>query len=253
MPITTPQPEPRAPRHDIIDLTQDPSSPPPDFVLPPERTPDPLLRRPHGNMDRGDARRSPNNHSDPGHDFAFIDLSDDNAQPAPRHSPDIQFLSSRARSRSVGIDDRPVSRPVTNRPRAANPPTPGSNHVPERRPPPPHGLSMRVGILTQQLGQGIGRFVGWEAPPAHIPMPNELDFHAVGFDLEHPNREPPQPRSPTYETPPAPRPGFTRSPQEDDFLVCPNCEDELGAGENEVKKQVWAVKQCGHVSTSQGP
>lgn len=251
MSITTPQPEPQVPRHDIIDLTQEPGSPPPEFVLPPERNPDPLLRRPRGNARMGDRRRSPHDRSDHGQDTPFIDLSDEDARPVQQHSPDIQFLSSRARSRSVSIDDRPpTNRPVTNRPRATNYPAPGGNHLPYPRPPPPPDFGVRVGILREQigqLGQGLHRLVGWDDPLEGFQLPNDLDFHTVGFDLEDPNRGPPQPRSPTYEAPSEPRPGFTRSPKEDELLVCPNCGDELGVGEDEVKKQVWAVKQCGHV------
>jgi len=53
---------------------------------------------------------------------------------------------------------------------------------------------------------------------------------------------------PTYRAPPPAPDGFTRSGQEGDILVCPNCERELCSGDTEVKRQVWIIKGCGHVS-----
>lgn len=72
----------------------------------------------------------------------------------------------------------------------------------------------------------------------------------AGFDLgfadmtgEDRPETPPQPYVPLS---PAPQ-GFTRSPQEGDDLICPNCENELCQGESDLAKQVWIVKGCGHV------
>ncbi|RPA98123.1 hypothetical protein L873DRAFT_1688776 [Choiromyces venosus 120613-1] len=49
-----------------------------------------------------------------------------------------------------------------------------------------------------------------------------------------------------YKAPPPAREGFTRSPNEDDILVCPECQTELGAeSADEAQEQVWASK-CGH-------
>ena len=74
-----------------------------------------------------------------------------------------------------------------------------------------------------------------------------LNFGMVGFDLGF-ERNQPEPPPATYEAPTAAPEGFTRSPEEDDVLVCPNCDSELCKGDNDVKKQVWIAKQCGHVS-----
>jgi hypothetical protein len=76
-----------------------------------------------------------------------------------------------------------------------------------------------------------------------------LNFGAVGFELGMGGNRAPEPAPPTYEAPPAAPEGFTRSPEEDDVLVCPNCDSELCKGDNDVKKQVWIAKQCGHVSS----
>ena len=79
-------------------------------------------------------------------------------------------------------------------------------------------------------------------------LPDNLDFEQTGFNMENPSR--PQPSAPTYDPLPEAREGFTRTPKEEDVLVCPNCGDELSTGPTEVKRQVWVVKSCGHVHLS---
>lgn len=78
-----------------------------------------------------------------------------------------------------------------------------------------------------------------------------MDYNAQsrGFTLAQTERppEPPVQPPPVLETLPPVRQGFTRSPKEDDVLVCPSCMDELSIGDDEVKRQVWVVKACGHV------
>lgn len=78
----------------------------------------------------------------------------------------------------------------------------------------------------------------------------DMDFTMQGFNLQNPSQPVQQPRPPpTYEKPPPAREGFTRDITGEDMLVCLNCEDELGVGDNDVKRQVWILKACGHVST----
>lgn len=79
-------------------------------------------------------------------------------------------------------------------------------------------------------------------------LPDQLDFETQGFRMGDVAQPRPQPPPPTYDAPPKARAGFTRSPREDDVLVCPNCDSELGVGRDEEKRQVWVVKKCGHVS-----
>lgn len=55
-------------------------------------------------------------------------------------------------------------------------------------------------------------------------------------------------REPEYVPPPAAPEGFTRTPKAGDVAVCPNCDNELGAGEEPLGRQIWVSKQCGHVS-----
>tara|TARA_R110002003_G_scaffold125_10_gene11443 strand:+ start:1079 stop:2329 length:1251 start_codon:yes stop_codon:yes gene_type:complete len=74
-----------------------------------------------------------------------------------------------------------------------------------------------------------------------------LDFDMVGFDLGFGPPRVPDPPAPTYTAPDKAPDGFTRRPEEDGHLICPNCEEELCVGDDEVKRQVWIVKTCGHV------
>lgn len=81
----------------------------------------------------------------------------------------------------------------------------------------------------------------------YFAMPN-IDYTASGFDLgmDAPDRT--ESTSPASYSAPATAPlGFTRSPQDDDELICPKCHEVLCEGETDLKKQVWAVKSCGHV------
>ena len=76
-----------------------------------------------------------------------------------------------------------------------------------------------------------------------------LNYEAQGFELigaAH-SSPPPRPSSP-YKAPRTVTGGFTRKVEEDDIVICPHCGDELGTGNDELKQQIWVVKQCGHVS-----
>jgi hypothetical protein len=125
-------------------------------------------------------------------------------------------------------------------------------------------------ILEEEHVQWIARAVGHQhrGQPPHRRLPDLIvqaphldeDFDGITFDYAQPaftlggmleagvgsstrDRRP----SPPYKPPPAAAEGFTRKIEEDDEVVCVNCGDELGAGEDEVKRQVWVAKQCGHV------
>jgi hypothetical protein len=81
-------------------------------------------------------------------------------------------------------------------------------------------------------------------------MPN-LNFGITAFDLGYANDDDTSTEREESVVPPldaAPE-GFTRNPTEEDVLVCPNCDAELSVGNDEVKRQVWLVKGCGHVSS----
>ena len=74
----------------------------------------------------------------------------------------------------------------------------------------------------------------------------DLNFEAVAFDLGQNNQSRQPPVRPTYQAPTPAAEGFTRSPAEDDVLICPNCDCELGQGDD-VKREVWVIRNCGHV------
>lgn len=77
--------------------------------------------------------------------------------------------------------------------------------------------------------------------------PGMMDYGTTAFSMgyEQPRREA---TPPAYVAPDPPEEGFTRSPAEDEAVVCPNCGDELAIGKDEEKRSVWVVKACGHVS-----
>lgn len=75
----------------------------------------------------------------------------------------------------------------------------------------------------------------------------DMDYDLIALG-DGPLRPAPAPRAPpTYEAPEPAREGYTRSPDQADMCVCPNCGDELGKGETEEKRSVFFVKACGHV------
>ena len=119
------------------------------------------------------------------------------------------------------------------------------------------GFSHLRRVIQRVQGPGARRdIVGVEVQPragrhrtnvrSGFNAPN-LDFEIVGFDLGQQRQ---RTVTPTYEAPQAAPEGFTRSPAEDDVLVCPNCGDELCVGDTDLKKQVWILKGCGHVGFS---
>jgi hypothetical protein len=82
--------------------------------------------------------------------------------------------------------------------------------------------------------------------PRQIAIPDiMMNYEMAAFDMGFGVV---QPATPKYEPPPAAAKGFTRSPTEDEEVVCPNCGDELAVAKDEMKQQVWVVKACGHVS-----
>ena len=192
-------------------------------------------------------------------DIISIDDQEDEAVDLREDSPEIQFLTSRPRSPSLSTT-RHARNHSTLRQRRHTPAT----RSPVRRP----QVSLRItgapveahghpnaAWLFHPLAAHVNahtplphedELVEWEIPGGNFEVPH-LNYHVPAFDLEQPARRQPQPRLPTYDPPAAAPEGFTRTPKEDDVLVCPNCDDELGLGDDEVKRQVWVVKACGHV------
>ena len=246
------------PRDEVIDLTEEASSPP-------------VSARP-GYSGGLAARQS----SRPHHPIIDLDQEYGDDEPEIQHehtrdpSPDFEVLYSRAappRSRSAG---NAASRDGSG-PRRTGPTIPHNEFrrgMEELR----RGManvSNQIGIYRHSLlPQAPGRHHhhGNLHPPImhqhqhQVPndrdlfvnlefhLPDQLDFETQGFRMGDVAQPRPQPPPPTYDAPPMARPGYTRSPKEDDVLVCPNCSDELGVGDSEEKRQVWVIKRCGHVS-----
>lgn len=107
-----------------------------------------------------------------------------------------------------------------------------------------------------------------EMAPIPVHMRGSVRFGA--FPLHEHAR--PEPRKAEHVPPPPVSEGFTRSPKEDDVIVCPACDEELVVGSEEpaagtltaTGKQAakakarsrkdreehpfWVVRECGHVS-----
>ncbi len=240
------------PRRNVIDLTEDTSSPPEAHRTPPAPT-------------HNEASTAANRPPRFDRNIINIEEQEDTAVNLREESPDVQFLTSRPRSRSLSATQR-LARRRPELPSAARSPTRRS-HAPARVlaedrnphqaagwadalhnlpfPRPYHPNFARV-----HFDELVGIEGEFPAGRGLFQVPDNLNFLQVGFNYDQPSRPQQQPRLPTYNPPPPAQRGFTRSPNEDDVLVCPHCDDELGVGSEEVKRQVWVVKACGHVRTS---
>lgn len=134
----------------------------------------------------------------------------------------------------------------------------------------PQGQSRRLqgfGYMVSHVAQ-IGERLG--AAFGIPPIPNgdrEVFYMAQHMDYEaHAFARPPAPAKPDHVAPTAVGDGFTRSPAEEDVVICPGCEEELVAqkvgedvlpvkknGKSPTKSEreqhpFWVVKECGHVS-----
>lgn len=98
--------------------------------------------------------------------------------------------------------------------------------------------------FLRQVHIGSSAFLGTAGSTGFV-APN-MNYNATSFSLGL-EIEPENARSQTYQAPPAPEEGFTRTPTEAEKVVCPACGDELAYGETDEKRQVWVVKACGHV------
>ncbi|EME47539.1 hypothetical protein DOTSEDRAFT_41932 [Dothistroma septosporum NZE10] len=98
---------------------------------------------------------------------------------------------------------------------------------------PPHQRE-RQAVIHRAVGGRSGNM------PGHIAF----DYEPVGFDLGIVGGN--RPPTPPYEAPQPAAAGFTRSPGEDEVVVCPNCGDELAMGDSNEKQQVHVIKKCGH-------
>jgi len=115
-----------------------------------------------------------------------------------------------------------------------------------------HG-NFHIGRMANDIMDHFHFFQHDHPPQA---MPGHMDYQNNAFAHRKAEHIPP---------PPA-RQDFTRSPKEDDIIICPSCEQELvhrKGGEEPVTKKggkaptrkereehpFWVLKECGHVSS----
>jgi hypothetical protein len=236
-----------APRNtvpEVIDLTGD-DSPPISHSRPMMNGPrTPVFQPSFGTASR--APRFPNN-------IIEVDVS----------SPDVEFISSRPISTSF-VRDIP-----------APPYQPYQPYQPMRHPEPDVQITREHRLNPQGPMAGSTNLIGanitnilhrmsvgmvdsilevvWPSPGpggSEFAIP-DLNYATAAFDLGFPGGpDRSNSTSPgSYQAPPKAPEGFTRSPVEEDVLICPKCGNVLCEGETDLKKQVWAVRACGHVRT----
>jgi hypothetical protein len=108
-------------------------------------------------------------------------------------------------------------------------------------------------MAVQQI-RGLNGMDHFEAFNHGQAMPDRMNYERVPFGD----------RKPDHVAPPKAREGFTRSPTENDVVVCPSCDEELvhvkdaeepvfkKGGKAPTRKEreehpFWVVKECGHV------
>jgi hypothetical protein len=115
------------------------------------------------------------------------------------------------------------------------------------------GFSLRAIRLAQEARRpAIMVFNRASARPGPADVESSTGSSSFGSDMLDTEMSGPEEGSAadtSYQAPPTPPLGFTRTPAAADVLICPNCDEELCVGDDEVARQVWAIKACGHVST----
>ncbi|KAK2748123.1 hypothetical protein FQN57_001247 [Myotisia sp. PD_48] len=190
-------------------------------------------------------------------DVVDLEVESPPSDPQQQHSPEVQFLGSFARRHTANNENqRPGEQQESSLlSRSLNL---MSLLRDLHRPGQPSSIS-REEIFRREIAYRTRNFRGFRAPmePMWVGtqpqegidltidvdnMPINLDYSATGFAEASPAR-----RRVAYVPPPTPPAGFTGTVREDDVVVCPNCEHELGTGDDPEQRQIWVSKPCGHV------
>ncbi|KAL2075671.1 hypothetical protein VTL71DRAFT_614 [Oculimacula yallundae] len=133
----------------------------------------------------------------------------------------------------------------------------------------PHGMGIGDFLGGLNRADGGAGMAGIRNLPQnfmdHLNMAQQMQrIQAMPHGLNYQHAAALAEQKPEHVAPPPAREGFTRSPKEDQVLICPSCEEELiqdnGIEEPVVKKSgkaptkkereehpFWVVKECGHV------
>ncbi|KAJ5310164.1 54S ribosomal protein L51 [Penicillium atrosanguineum] len=219
---------------DVIDLTNEPETPPQRTHAHPSESRTLSTSRP--------PRFGRNILAD------VVDLeeeADDDPGEGPSSSPEVQFVRA------------------TTRPRAQPPPRGQWDPVAMISSTLARGFRTRQDAEDRRMLSSVSLLHSRRVPPLHrLPTdhmifsgdgsvlngfgPGFLDYGHSSFEMRPPTPPEPRPQRQVYKAPsPAPE-GFTRTLGEDDVAVCPNCEWELGTGEGK-RQEIWVSKPCGHV------
>ncbi|KAJ6144947.1 hypothetical protein N7470_008842, partial [Penicillium chermesinum] len=212
---------------DIIDLTNEPESPP-------------QVRRQQGasNSSRAGLPRFERNIlNDAPQEIVNLDddEADDDHGEGPS-SPDVLFVGESTRPRPPRRRWFPLNNIFANIPSLAQP---ASNPTGARGLLPP----------TSWIGNPplSGRSQDFDTLIIGDPLDFDLDYELPSFSMGPSSRPAPRERD-TYKAPAPPSPGFTRTiaELEEGVAVCPHCDRELGTGDGK-QQEIWVAKPCGHV------
>lgn len=110
-------------------------------------------------------------------------------------------------------------------------------------------VALRTRHLARAFRQNELFWVGPDAPTEGIDLTIDMDNDVQVFDYSATGFRPSaRARQPPAYVPPPPAPaGFTGTANEEDVVVCPNCDHELGTGDDALRRQIWIARPCGHV------
>lgn len=107
-------------------------------------------------------------------------------------------------------------------------------------------VALRTRDIFGAFRNAMGPF--WIGDPPREGVDLTVDFEGP-FGYTQTGARPAR-AAPVYQAPPPAAQGFTRSAGEEEIVVCPNCDHELGTGDDPIARQIWLSRACGHVCAS---